>query len=383
MTKAKLIGSAAIGILVLLVVGTIFSIEWEKVELETGLSKEARNQPFLAANLLLEKYNASFTELNRTSGDEFFNNERITLTTNTTLIIDEGVINEIPRIGQAILQWVKRGGHLVYVLSPRREQLELSYNPLMLENLTVVDSETPVRRHGFLVPTTANVNINDNNQNFDIHLSHQFNFENCPYSAIKEAVSNITLICQASIEQGYITYMPSIDLIATNNLQRLDHGQFLLWLLGKNTYMAYLPSTISSNWFVSIINWSWQIILLFSLLIIGLTWHLAMRLGTAIEPVSETKNSFSAHLEAVGNFLVKHNHHHSLKTALMRELDTVMEKRIANFSQLSLQKQAQHLSKISGKPSQTIEMLLEQDLPTDDEQRLQFIKLFKELRNSL
>ncbi len=383
MSRNNLILIIFVALVLLVIGGSILSIEWEKVEVETGLTSDASKQPLLAAQLLLKQYNASLEKLERSNSDDFYLNEKLSLATNSTLVMDEGALNEYPGIDKAILRWLKSGGHLVYILSPRRNQLILDNNSLMLESLTVLDSETPARRHSFVVPAAANVNIKNDQQNFDIYLTHQFTFDNCPGTAIKAHESELALICEVPVAQGHITYLPSIDLIATSNLHRLDHGQFLLWLLGNNEYMFYLPSTISTNWIVSLLNWSWQIILLVVIFFVGWIWHLAMRLGLPSEPHSSSKNIFSAHIEAVGNFMVEHNHHQSLKAALVKDLDSIMEKRIANYKHLSVQEQAQQLSSITKKHSQTIEQLLSEELPVDSEERLQYIKLFKELRNSL
>lgn len=237
MNKNALILITFTSLTILAIVGSILSMDWEQVELETGLSESALQQPLLAANLLLQQHNASLEKLERSNRSDFFNHKRFSLATNSTLIIDEGALSEYPNIAQAILTWLKGGGHLVYVLSPRREQLALADSPLLHEDLAVIDSETPARRRSFSVPSKANINILDEENNFDIYLSHQFSFENCPGTAIKEEETEATLICHFPVEQGHISYLPSIDLIASNNLQRLDHGQFVLWLLGNSDYM--------------------------------------------------------------------------------------------------------------------------------------------------
>jgi len=112
-------------------------------------------------------------------------------------------------------------------------------------------------------------------------------------------------------------------------------------------------------------------------------WQLSMRLGLAVEPSKHAKNLFAKHIEAVGNFLFKYQHHDVLKNALLIDLVNAVEKRHPKYKQLNLDEQASLISSLTGKSTSDIYLLLSEPLPEDENQRIKFIKLFKELRNLL
>ncbi len=130
--KHFIIGTLILAISVLIAYLTLV-VKWEKVELEVGLSQAAKEEPLLAAKLLLEKHNISFTRLK--SADSILQNNKITLNHNTSLMIDEAALLEHPQLEAAILEWVASGGHLIYVLSPQRSALNIDINTSLLDVL--------------------------------------------------------------------------------------------------------------------------------------------------------------------------------------------------------------------------------------------------------
>ncbi|WP_426359104.1 hypothetical protein ACPUVO_02340 [Pseudocolwellia sp. HL-MZ19] len=382
MSKSKGFLIAGLAILVIAVVYLISIIEWNMVEEEIGLTREAEKEPLLAASLFLESYQKDLTTI--TTPESFFKDGTITLSKDSSLLIDEAALVEYDGIIPALVTWVKQGGHLVYTLSPRREQLDLEYNDVIaLSEITVIDAEEIAFRESVLETPVSNGMITDDDHSFSVHLAHRFTFENCAGLDIAKKDSEATLICEMGVNDGYITFLPSINAISNDGLRHLDHGEYLLWLIGKNNKLVYLPSTQSTSWAVLLWQWSWQVVLLTFLLSLLLMWQLSMRLGLAVEPSKHAKNLFAKHIEAVGNFLFKYQHHDVLKNALLIDLVNAVEKRHPKYKQLNLNEQASLISSLTGKSTSDIYLLLSEPLPEDENQRIKFIKLFKELRNLL
>ena len=360
----------------------VFSLEWEKVEQEVGLTKKANVDPLLASRLFLQKKNIIFSKLNEE--DQFFINGKITFPTDRSLIIDEAVLNEYIHLESAILEWVEAGGHLVYLLSPRREMFGLNENQLLVKSgVGVIDAGDSSRKYGFLEQPEANLVLKNGDDILAINLPHQNYFTGCEAMSYQLKDTDSTLICELSFSQGFITFLPSIHPFSNSSLRHLDHGEFLLWLVGSNKQLLYLPSMKESNWLLLLWNWSWQFIILIVLTLIVMMWNAAIRLGLPTTPTHSMKNLFADHIEAVGNFMINQNHHAELKMALLKDLEVAIEKRNPVYKQLTVTQQAGVISQFTGKNRDEIEQLLIKPLPADDVVRLQYIKLFKELRDLL
>jgi hypothetical protein len=382
MNKSKSFIMAGLVVLVIGLGYLISIIEWNMVEEEVGLTREAEQDPLLAASLFLKSYQKDLSTL--TTSESFLKNGSITLSKSSSLLIDEAALVEYDELIPALITWVKQGGHVIYTLSPRREQLGLEDNDLIaLSEVSVVDVEDVAFRKSIIDTPASNGVINTDEHTFSIYLAHRFVFENCTGLDIAKKESEEILICEMNINDGYITFVPSVNAISNDGLKHLDHGEYLLWLIGKNNKLFYLPSTESTNWAVLLWKWCWQVILLTLLLSLFFMWQLSMRLGRAIEPSEQSKNLFAKHIEAVGNFLFKYQHHDVLKNALLIDLANAVEKRHPKYKQLNLDEQASLISSLTGKNTSDIYLLLSEPLPEDENKRIRFIKLFKELRNLL
>jgi len=382
MSKSKILLIIGLAILVMGIGYLISIIEWKMVEQEIGLTRKAEQEPLLAASLFLKSHQKNITTI--TTPESFFENSTITLSKDSSLLIDEATLVEYDGIIPALVTWVKQGGHLIYTLSPRREQLRLEKNALLtLTGVIVINADETANRKSVLVIPKSNVVVTKNEHSFSMYLAHRYIFEDCNGLEILKKESDEILLCEENIDNGYITFVPSINAISNDGLRHLDHGEYLLWLIGKNNELFYLPSTQSTSWAVSLWEWCWQVTLLILLLSLLLMWQLSMRLGLAIEPSKHSKNLFAKHIEAVGNFLFKYQHHDVLKNALLIDLANAVEKRHFKYKQLNLNEQASLISSLTGKNTSDIYLLLSEPLPEDENERIKFIKLFKELRNLL
>ena len=359
-----------------------FSTGWEKVDQEVGLSNEARSKPLLAATLLLQKRGIELKRLKDAS--HIFKNGKIIIPTDYSLIMDEAVLTEIDAFESAIIRWVKAGGHLIYVLSPRRDALYLDNNQLLkIADLNVVKADTPQQRVGVTDKPEANINIALNAFTLELNMPYSHHFTDCKGTGFQSLALDLTLVCELSIYDGRITFIPSVHPISNSSLKHLDHGQFLYWLTDGKKGLFYLPSQNTQNWLESLWNWSWQFIVLLLLSLFFYMWNVAIRIGLPETPSQISSNRFADHIEAAGNFMITHNHHQELKMALLKDLEYVMEKRIPTYKELSLSEQADLMSQSTGKACKDIEHLLSEPMPLDNTERLQFIKSFKELRKLL
>ncbi|XPF92917.1 hypothetical protein ACM9HF_12880 [Colwellia sp. RE-S-Sl-9] len=382
MNKTRVLLFSTLAIVVIALAYFISTVEWNMVEEEIGLTQEAGEEPLLAATLFLETYQKKLKKL--TTQESFLQAGDITLPKTSTLVIDEATLVEYEQLIPALVDWVKKGGHLVYTLSSRREQLKLENNAVIaLTPVTVKDAEFVANRKSILTTPKSNGIITEKEDSFSIYIAHRYTFENCSGVEVLQENTEEVLICEEGVDEGFITFVPSINAISNDGLRHLDHGEYLLWLIGSNDQLFYLPSTQTTSWLVMLWQWCWQVIVLIAVLSLLLMWQLSMRLGLAIEPSEHSKNLFAKHIEAVGNYLFKYQHHEVLKSALLIDLANAVEKRQPKYKQLNVNEQADLISSLTGKNSQDIHLLLSEPLPEDENKRIKFIKLFKELRSLL
>ncbi|AWB68374.1 hypothetical protein C2869_19060 [Saccharobesus litoralis] len=388
-----------------LVIALLVFIDWEKKEIELGLNRDAAQNPMLAAELLLKKYDKTITRLSESQ--QFLLNKQITLSTSSSLILDEAALVEHPFIKPALSKWVQAGGHLIYVVSSRREQLTLGDNPFIeTAEITLHEHEFGWQRQNVLAEPEANLHLPYKESSLALYLPYSYYFSNCAGSAHtllptpdktaleqqdeqkKSAPNEDTapaaqLICEIGYDDGYVTFLPSIDIISNHGLRHLDHGAFLLWLIGDNSHLFYLPSLQSPNWLVSLWNWSWQVVVMFLLLSASCLWYLAMRLGPAKVPNQEQKVPFSRHVRATGQFMQAQGHDEQLKQALLQDIETLVERRQPNFKHLARPEQARVLSQITGNDRDTLLQLLNDPLPEEASARTKTVNLFKQLRKAI
>lgn len=381
--KKKYLAIVAVVIFIIGAIGiALYSLEWEKKETEIGLSEEAKQNPLLAAEMFLANKQITLSKLLQES--DFLVNKQITLSTNSTLIIDEAALIEYIGMEQAIIKWVKSGGHLVYLLSSRRDKLAINDNQILaLTNVTVHEAEKTVKPSIILEAKEGNLSYKKEHYSVEWYFPYSYYLEDCPGTALRLKNSENVIICDLGLDNGYITFIPSIHPISTAGLRYLDHGELLLWLVGDNSKVWYLPSLQSPNWLLSLWQWSWLVLVLSVMSMLSFMWHVAIRIGLPKTPHSSSKSYFSEHIEAVGNFMIKHQQHRYLKQALLNDLEKAMELRSPRYRQLPVSEQALLVSKLTGKDKKTIEQLLTQELPVDDSARMQFVKTFKQLRNAL
>lgn len=388
-----------IGLLVLFIVGigfAIFSQDWKEVEKKVGLSEDAAKNPLLAAELLLKNYDKSVSRVTKT--EEFLVNKNLILEQNSSFIVDEAALFEHPHFVNALSDWVKAGGHLVYVLSPRRGQLNLDDNPFVkVAGLSVVEKDGGFGRQRLLLPVYPNLEMEYNQSSLQLYLPYKYSFSDCPGVSYEKRRWNIKdkqfeeakegeseqLICEVGYYQGFVTFIPSIDIISNRGLLHLDHGAFLMWLIGKNDSLYYLPSLKASNWLLAFWQWSWQFFV--SLVVLGLfiLWFVGMRFGRARVPIQDSKVPFVRHVRATGQFLSSHGHSDVLQQALNTDIFTIVELRQPSVKHMTNAQQAETISELTGIEATQISDLLFSPLPEDSTERTKTINLYKQLREAL
>ena len=223
--------------------------------------------------------------------------------------------------------------------------------------------------------------LNQNFSNFSV-CTCAFFIENCPGVSTNNDNGD-TLMCDFAFGQGRVIVMPSLLPFTNYRLRHLDHGSLLLWLSKGAEKVTYVPYLTYPNWFAKLWHWSWQFVVTLLLLIVLAVWHISSRIGRSYAPDFDIKTSFNQHIRAVANFYSEHGHEAVLFTALKKDFYAKVESRVPNFKMLSAEKQAQIIANLTHFEKHNVAELLASKLPESKEQRTEYIKRFKQLRNAL
>lgn len=374
------------GIAFLLVIALIgyltFIIKWQQVEQVVGLNKIGHQEPLLASIKLLEQQNINFNRLK--SKDELIQQNTINYQVDNSVMIDEAVLYNEPKFANQLLAWVESGGHLIYVLSNNRDSLLLDDNAILSQlGIEVKKSDVPMVTNSVISEPAANLILETELHEIQTYLPYRHYFESCQGQIHNEKDYQHNLICDVNYGEGFITFLPGIDAFSNQGLKNLDHGALLLWLVGKNKALNYLPSFNSRGWLSSLWQWSWQFIVLAISLLLFIVWHLSLRIGLAKSPFYESQSPFNRHINAVGHFMFRQGHAQHIHKVLLDDIEQLMMKRNPIFGQLTVPDKIDLLSQLSKFEQQVIEQLYAEPVAQQNEQYVQMIKLFKALKESL
>lgn len=380
--RAKHILFLLMGALLLWLGAVLVTADWQKNEIETGFTKEVSEDAFTMAGRLLALYNSSFEKIKRQDIINF--DGELTIAENTVLVLDEGVLASSHELDSKLGDWVGAGGRLIYVLSSEREALGINesvfFNSL---ELSVIEHESGYDSYFYFSssppPDTV---LSLEGSDIELTLGNQLYLESCVGDAYTNK-NNQVMVCDLSYGDGHVTVIPSFKQFTNEGLRVLDHGAFLVWLVGSDRKVSFVPNLVYPSWLAQLWAWSWQFVAALVALLALFVWHKASRLGRAFVPVRDNTTVFSQHLTALADFLHLHGHDEVLAQALKRDFYQQLELRIPNIKMLSDEQQAKMIAKLTQFDESTIKSLLETEFPKQKQQRTEYVKRFKQLRNAL
>ncbi len=360
----------------------IFSNDWERKEIEVGFSDEVNKSPFTMATRLLAKHGVSWQSQNNIR--QLVTDGELNLATDHALLLDESVLAKSMEIDSSLYDWVIAGGRVIYILSPQRDSLALDESKfvqaLELNVNKVEEGYSPYFL--FSRESKENATFTVGSETVALTLNSTFSIDNCPSSEYQNNLKAIAM-CDLSLGEGRVTVIPSISQFTNTGLRYLDHGAFLVWLSQGSRELVYIPNLTNPSWLANLWHWGWQWVIAVFLLLAALMWRTSARFGLPYTPIKATKTAFKLHIEALAHFYQQHGHEKVLLNALINDFNNKAEIRIPHFKQLSVEQQAQMISRITQYDKSTLIALLSSDYPESKQQRTEYIKQFKQLRNAL
>ncbi|WP_024610171.1 DUF4350 domain-containing protein [Pseudoalteromonas sp. TB64] len=383
MKRPVIVVIGVVVILIALVAKTLFSLNWQEQEVEVGFHPSVAKDSFTMAQRLLDRHEISWFKYKQFAAEA--DAGALTINEGTKLIIDEAALSESYELNQQLLTWIRGGGELVYVLSSQRNVLGIDNSTLFQALGITINVKENEATLSFSTNTQPNKNtdlaLNSDNI-LTLKISEKYSIENCPAREVKNDAEQV-VICDMNLGDGRVTVLPSLAPFTNNNLRYLDHGSLLLWLAGDASNITYIPYLSYSNWFAKLWGWSWQLVMTLFVLIVLWVWYVSSRIGQAYSPDTLIKASFNNHIQAVANFLIGHGHEKILIDALHRDFYSQVELRVPNFKKLTNEQQVNTIAQLTSFNQQNVTQLLSSQLPESEQQRTEYIKRFKQLRNAL
>lgn len=273
----------------LLAAATVWFLQnFERVDYRyrVGMSGQARENPFLAAERTLRKLglNASKSGMPR-DGNE--------LSQHGVVILSDARDALTPAAQAALLQWVAAGGHLI------TEDRAIERGDALLDALGVSATKGTggARR-------TVQVEWGDTTYKLVMHAEQSLQTEQPLLAEAREG--KVMHLLHFRHGDGYVTVLNDLYFMTNEGLDEADHADFL-WALVQSGNGAESVLIAHERGGLSLMRWLSEhaVVVLASgaLLILLWLWRVVPRFGRLIDETGETRRSLLEHLNASGRFL--------------------------------------------------------------------------------
>lgn len=370
-----------------LIYGYFYLLKWTEKELDMGPTREARKNPFLAAEMYLNRQNIK-TEVTRNFS--LFDNleldgEKVG-EQDTIIVIDgRGAIKE-NRFNK-LYQWVENGGTLITSTAnpfighsagddPLLEALGLELietedmeaeEPVSDEESLEEDSEEGETEADAETNTLADVFQAVNPNACDTHATPtaiEFDSEDGALEA--GFYTRNTLLFYDEEPNGWVSNADGVVLTyheagngliyvtvdnqvwRNNRIHCFDHA-YILWQLINPTGKVWFvmnqeaPSLTAMIWAASPVAVTGALLTLLLWL-----WRSGTRLGPVYHPRQIERRNFAEHIHANAVFLWRHHRQQTLLDQLRKDIAITVARRVRDFDTLPQNEQLTHLEQLTG-----------------------------------
>ncbi len=373
-------------ILALSVVWFLHSFQLEEKEIRGQVSKEAKRNPFLAAELFLRKAGVNVESVSgRTRLHEL-------PPTEDTLFVNNFGPNLSSERYQSLLDWIKAGGHLVTTAHKAWDEKKGKSGDQLLDDLGIhlvdyyYDSEDDNEPSGdeddSEMDTYSFIDTNFVEVPFESGETVKVNFD--PYYALIDSREIATArvageygihLVQVPLGEGIVTIMSDNQFLTnpdnsdffdddskpayfSTSIAVGDHAYYLWLLLEDNTKVWLLYSLQTSGLWVLL----WQkaqlvCISVLALLVIWLWWQ-RNRFGPYRANINPARRNYIEHIQMAGNYLWRQDKGQQLFTTNRDQFLHWLSLKHPQLSSLSETEQCQKIADLCNLPSNTIHQTL-------------------------
>lgn len=377
-----------IALLLILAIASIYivmSIEFYQEQKDIGEGKEVHQQPYLAAQTLLQKFGVKtvaeddYRRLFSGESDEI----RPTLDDAIVLVNAQAAIS--PALANELIDWVSKGGFLI--LSVNAEPFQQSFRGnALLKQLGVsvnwlVDDADSLKKYQQVVSKLKD----PDSHNIEISLESAYRITLPEDREIYYSVSNDegnTLI-QLEQGEGMITLMTETQIWNNWQLDEDDNAIILLGFLQNNSQVYFLNPVEQPHWFILLYRYSAAFIWLLALLIISGIWHLGSRFGPKQSLSLLTQSRFIDHIKVAGDYYWQHDNQQIMLLEVRRIIFHHINQKWPSLHGADQNKIVAHMAELSSWPADTITKLMFENSTLNQSQFTQWMKGLQQLRKIL
>ncbi|HKO89166.1 MAG TPA: DUF4350 domain-containing protein [Burkholderiales bacterium] len=284
-----------LGTVFLILVGLVarwFFLNFEYVDYREpiGMSAEAKRNPHLAAERLMTRLGTPASELRTLAGIG-------KLPSNGVLVIGDERDILTPQAREALLTWVRRGGHLI------TEDISVDKKDPLLDTLGVRREEVDDEDEGRVWPLVG-INLPGSERVLNVQM-HQWQSIERNESIFYARSDHANHVLHFPFGDGHVTVLNSMWFLTNGGIGKYDHAEFLAGLV------RLAPQSKSIAFFnqpedLSIWDWllenAWAVLLTGALALALWLWQIVPRFGPIATDPQRERRSLLEHLRACGRF---------------------------------------------------------------------------------
>lgn len=411
-----------------LVYAYFYLLKWKEEELDMGPTREARKNPFLAAEMYLQRQDMD-TEVTRNFSlfDNLELDGKQVGDQDTVVIINgRGAVKE--KRFDKLLQWVERGGTLVTSTANPFIGFTAGDDPILnalglevaaldgkseevtaLEDDVPEDSSTEEKNNEEKDNDEEEPNLDSLSEIFehanpdpcDTEATTQIEFESEEETLLADFYPDNTILFYEEeptawvsnddgvvmtyheVDSGYIYVTVDNQIWTNDRIHCFDHA-YVLWQLvnprGKVWFVMNqdAPSLAAMIWAASPVAVLGAVLSLLLWL-----WKSGVRLGPVHHPRRIERRQFAEHIHANAVFLWRHHQQEALLNQLKKDIAFKVTRRVRHFDQLPENEQLDHLEQLSGLDRTDIEFAFFRPLEKRKQQFLFACKILKQIKDKL
>ena len=353
----------AIGTVLLLLGGLALQLAGQLESYETtvehGPSPEARENPYLAAQLFLVDQGRTVA---RAKGFATLPTENEVL----LLLGDRSAMTPVQT--QRILDWTHQGGHLVFVAERLWDEASARSGDLLLDALDLqqhlatdhLPADEAARAIGVRdQPQLTRLYLED--EEAPVYLSFDTDYHLYDAGGKAHAWANssgATHMLQLRHGSGVVTVLTDSWIWQNDRIRDYDHA-WLLWYLTQDRAVTLVYQSEHAG--LSTLLWRHFPEALMSLalmLLLGL-WHFAQRQGPMLPPPDHARRQLEEHLRASAAFLYRHEGPSRMLEALQQDVLRQARQRHPGFEGLAAPEQRRVLATLTRLPLPMIEQVMQ------------------------
>lgn len=391
--NAIAIGAIVTATLALAAFWVYTNFELYEKEIEVGLKREARENPYLALGRFVEHYGASvrtfpvYTRPPPPGATLYFPAERVVLSA---------------RQNAELRAFAEAGGHLIVVTYTLWEEKDKTSDPL-LDPLGAAQFENkppPVHPSNSLqcpAPKTENdaprwkpgprpVALPDGPGTLMLHFDQRFRLEERGSPAVWRLADTFGAhALRYRVGQGSITVLTDDELLTNAEIGKHHHAALAAWLLDPRPggILWIIRDHDTPPLWARLWKYAAPVVLAVLALLAVWLWGATRRFGPIAPDTAAERRSLVEHITASGRFLWQHGASGALMAAVVQALRQRIRARHPPWVGLPVGDLSVQLAAFTGLPEQAIARALAADPPSSGERFTQDIETLESLRRRL